>query len=840
MKFRAFAALFLALPVCARFSQAQPVAAPPQGVIRQIEFYGLHRIPPATLSAQISSREGQVLDPARVERDVRGLDRLGWFDSVTAEAHPLLPPSAEPLSGDFEESPDLRERSLLPTESNLRLVFVLEERLVLAEVEFSGSRVLSQQRITTLLESKGIKLKIAAPVNRAELWRAERALEGELAELGHPFAEVRLRLEQVPTWAVRATFQIHDGPRIEVSRVTFSGNRAFSDEALRRQMKRIAPGALFAGMRGKTIYTPERLTEDLERLANFYRNRGYAEARLGTPRVETVQQSGSRSTFAISIPVEEGLFYQLEAVELSGATPHARAGLAPLLRGLKPPAPYSQEKLMRLAEELARLSAREAAGGRGLRPDVEVIPHFDRLAGTARVTLLLRETEPYTIRRIEFLGHRRFSDRYYRRRILLQEGEPFDPEKLERGLAQLARTGFIRSVESEDVRVQLDETHRTADVTIRFREIGRRRFSLVGGGSGPVNSLGIVYEVFDLLGREELLTTHLEGGPESLKLLLGLGKEGVFGTNASFGISLFHNVIRPRLPGVAGRQRLFTSRSSGLALGGNYPVTSRDSLGVNYELSRTSTQLHLPPLQEASGASGDALRLGESRRAVALSWLRYDGHQRLDAAASISGGPLGGDEKLLRSSLEYSRIQSDPLSGGRNAWALRGYLAGVSGYGASPLPLHKRLFGSEELLRGFRAGEVAPYAVVETVSADGTPALRAQSAGGNLVGAFNGEYRVPLDRRTEAAGFLDAGTGWLLPQWLGAAKPNLVGGTNGLLRASTGVELRFRMPVVNETLRLHYAVNPLRLARAIVLPDGNVFRPPDRRAVFGWALGSLF
>ena len=62
----------------------------------------------------------------------------------------------------------------------------------------------------------------------------------------------------------------------------------------------------------------------------------------------------------------------------------------------------------------------------------------------------VREAQPYTIRRLEFHGEQRFSDRYYRRRVLVAEGESFDPERLERGLAQLARTGFIRPIGDDD------------------------------------------------------------------------------------------------------------------------------------------------------------------------------------------------------------------------------------------------------------------------------------------------------------------------------------------------------------------------------------------------------
>ena len=165
-----------------------------------------------------------------------------------------------------------------------------------------------------------------------------------------------------------------------------------------------------------------------------------------------------------------------------------------------------------------------------------------------------------------------------------------------------------------------------------------------------------------------------------------------------------------------------------------------------------------------------------------------------------------------------------------------------------------------------------------TQNPDGTTTWRAQSGGANLLLAVNGEYRMPVvgallaaprsrtaplypesasggRRAVELVGFFDTGAGWLLPRWLGrspvgaglqtapnslgGSRPLLVRGTNGILRASTGVEARIELPVLHQTLRVHYAFNPLRLVNA-VLPDGSPFRLPDRRSALGWALGSFF
>jgi outer membrane protein assembly factor BamA len=329
-----------------------------------------------------------------------------------------------------------------------------------------------------------------------------------------------------------------------------------------------------------------------------------------------------------------------------------------------------------------------------------------------------------------------------------------------------------------------------------------------------------------------MIASQLEGGPDALRLAVTLTQEALFGTRASLAFSVFHDVLRPKLAGTSGDLRLRT-RSSGLGLGWSYPVAESQAFSVNYALAQQTTRYSLGGLTSvkiSSRASSSSLGFG---------WNANDGQQRWDLGTSVSGGWLGGEKNLLRSSVEYSRLDADPLSGGRNTWAFRAHAAGVSSFHAN-LALEDRHFAGQELLRGFRSGEIAPYALESVTTASGTSAGWAASTGSNLVTAANAEYRVPVSARLQAVGFFDAGSGWLLPNWLGARRPTLLSGTNGLLRVSTGAELQWRAPVVEQPLRLGFAVNPLRLAESFLLPDGSVFRSPDRRTAWTWALGSLF
>ncbi len=786
------------------------------------------------------------MDATKIARDVRVLEGMGWFDAVSVELEemPVLLARAASAGPGSEGATELAllQRSLL-----MKLIFTVEERPFLAKVDYRGGQLLTREKIREVFAARGVELKLAGPCDRTELWRAARAIEGALAQMGHPLAKVRVRLKDVPTAAVRATLVIEEGPRVEVEKVQFAGNEAFAEGVLQKQLKEIAPGALLASWRGKTIYTQERLEKDLDRVRQFYRNHGYAEAQTGEAQVEYVERRAQRwwpwpgkttkQVIYVKIPVREGTAYQLERSEIEGASEGAKERVAPLLAQLNATRVYSEEKILRVKEELTRAEAAARAQKSESRVDVEVRSQIHRETRAIRVQFQVREAAPIMVRRIDFTGHKRFSDRYYRRRILLKEGEEFDSQELERGLEQLARGGFVRPATRDDVKVKLDEGTEAADVTIHVEEIGRQRISFTGGGFGMGSSLGIAYNVFDLLGGEEMLTAHMEGGPESLQILLGLAKDSLFGTRASLGVNLFRNVIQPRLQG---RGRLFRSRSSGVSATWNYPLTSHDTLGVNYELARNSTSVPLQFPVLLPGLDIRDVRSSSTRSGMELTWTRESPAQRVDVSAGVAGGWLGGTEQSIRTSLTAARLRADPLSGGRNAWAFRGHMSGTSSFGGQTLPFSARAFAGEDFVRGFRRGELGPAVLTKQDGPSGATVFGTQAGGTNALVAVNGEYRVPIESHTEVAAFIDGGTSWLVPRWLGGARPEILSGTNGVMRGSAGVEARWRLPVINQTVRVHYAVNPWRLAQAILLPDGTRFRPTDRRAAFGWALGTLF
>jgi outer membrane protein assembly complex protein YaeT len=809
----------------------------PASIIDEIEFAGLRHISPDAVRAQISSRAGAGLDLKRVEADVKALGHLGWFGEIWVETQP-----AKYLSSVRPES------AITP----IRVIFHVEELPFLTRVEYTGSRLLSPAEIGKILAEKQLTPRLGEPADPASLLRIANTIHSTLAELGHPRPQIQIRREESANGTVRVRFAIEDGPHIPVGRIDFEGHPGLSSKVLQHEMRRTTPGALFATWRGKSAYTREGFEEDRSRILIYYQDHGFPEARIGTVRISSYEKSvscwipwplrTSGKRVAISVPVEAGPFYRVESIAVSPELVAAGGKhSAKLLAYSKTQsgAAYSAKTMEDLRHAwVAAIQPAHAREEATTDRSIETWRSLDPQTYLVRERIALSDAPPYIVRRIDFTGLHRFSDRYVRRRIGLREGHAFDEHALEAGLARLAKTGYFHQIKKEDIRVRTDDISHTAHVMIRVSEAGQQRTSFSGGLGQFGSTLGIAYSLFDLLQREELLSAQLDGGPDSLQIVLGLVMEGFLGSRSSFAFSIFDNVLRPRFA-TSVKGPFYTSQSEGLNTGWSYPLTKTDSLAVNYGLSHANTVYSFAPTPSNTSLPLSDLRTETSSSAVGLGWTHDAGSDHFSVANSISGGYLGGTENVIRSNEEYSRIFPDLFFNHQNAWAFRTTFSGVGSYQGN-LPLYALLFSGDAQVRGLSSGELGPYDAVPSVSSSGNKTYSAQPAGANLVTAANAEYRVPLGGGTQAIGFFDLGSGWLLPNWLGQTRPTLLDSTNGILHGSIGIELQWTVPGIQVPVRAYYAVNVLRLNRFLPLPDGTLFHAHNKLFAFGWALGTLF
>lgn len=804
-------------------------------IVDGIEFLGLHHVPSAAVKAQLSLLPGDHLGATKLEHDVRTLARLSWFSAIRVEEIPRTQSNPQELD----------------EEKRVALTFYFSEEPILSHVEYSGSSLLSTNQIGKLLAEKKLAPGLGKPADATALQRMALAIRSALNELAHPDASVQVLRQTQANGTVYVRFEIADGPHLPVRQVRFEGGTGVSEKLLRGQMQAIAPWKPLASLRSKDAYTQPAFEEDRLRLLTYYQDHGYPEARIGNAGVSKIGEPSRRrfpfprhatkTGLLLVIPIQAGPFYRLSAVEPGEAFGQALGKHHGKPLPVPAPGPdhaFSQHEVDKLRRYYSAhlLSRKTKSNASSLQP-VDANPIFDSVEHSVRLKLNFSDSPPYVVRRIEFEGLHKFNDRFVRRRIPLREGSPLDEHALEIGITKLARTGYFKPMRKENIHVQLDDNRHTADITIHLEEIGQQRVTLDGGRAQFGSTLGLAYTLFDLFSHEELLSARLEGGPESLQLLLNIGKDGIFGTRSSLAFSIFNNMIRPRF--VHGVQGPFTtSRTEGISIPWIYSLTNSDSLGINYTLSRTAADQAFGATDSTTGSPTD-LCTHTSTRSMGTSWAHDTRNQRVFFSNSVSGGLLGGDENMLRSSGEGARIFRDPLFSPANSWAFRTTFTAAGSYHGD-MPFYSRFFSGDEYVRGLRTGELGPLAMTEHLTPSGAMVASPSYAGANLITAVNAEYRIPLHNGVAASGFFDLGSGRLLPNWLGPAKPNLLNATNGILHGSTGVQLQWTIPGVQVPFRFYYAVNVLRIDRWIPLSEKSLLHAHNRFGVFGWGLGSLF
>src|SRR6266478_6203730 len=806
----------------------------PHAVIGEIQFVGLHRIAAEAAKSRLSVHPGEEFDSARIAADVRALSEVGWFADVSAKVNESNPNPESAVGG-----------------QRLQLQFHVTEYPFLIAVAFAGSTILSQQQIKKLLDDKRLSPQLGAPADPVRLHRVALAIQSELAIAGHPEAQALIKQEKLPGQRVKVEFQIRDGPRLPVVRVNFLGHPDVSDKVLHKQMRQLSPDAWFSGLRNKNVYTQEKCEEDRVTLLTYLQNHGFPRARVGTPKVAVVNAFSSPSArwhyrpvqpgLNVGLPVEAGSFYTFGPTEIS-APLRQQLNMAkkgdPISIDVAPGRPFSEhavESLRRDWEIRLPRNVKRQKGGADYR--LRASPTFDSATHIASVKFDFEPMPPYTVRRIEFRGNQRFPDRYLRRRVPVSEGQPLDEYAIEAGLARLARTGYFQPFKKEDVQIETHEAGRTADVTIHLHEKGKQRITFSGGRQQFGSTLAIAYTVFNLLGMDEFLSTQIDGGPESLQLAIGLAKEGFLGSRCTLAFSVFDTFLRPRF--TAGPQVPFErTQTESVNAGWSYAASDVDAIGINFGLSRSVTQYVVNQPPATASLQVTDLRSETSRHALEIGWTRDAGEQKIQVVNSVSGGWLGGDENLLKSKVEFGHIFPGQISDYHNAWAFRATVSAAGSY-KGDMPLYARFFSGDDFVRGLRPGQLGPYETLATVSPSGAATYSAVPAGADLVAATNLEYRFPLRRGVEGATFFDAGSGLLLPNWLGKTRPSLINSTNGLLHGSTGFELRWTLPAVGIPLRIDYSFNVLRLNRRLLMPDGSVFRLHNRLGALGWGLGPL-
>jgi len=707
------------------------------------------------------------------------------------------------------------------------ITYHLEERPRVKLVTYQGTKVIDRTQIDERLRDKDLALRLDAFLDDRMLSRIDKVLRDMMSEKGYSRAEISHAVTAAAGGPklVNVAFTINQGPNLVIRDVQFVGNRHVADSALARVMKENREQSLWTVLKGGGSYKEDGFATDAQSVEDYYRDHGYVHARVGTPALRPLDESSDARTrwVQLRIPVTEGLRYRIGTVTFEGNQLVPTSTLQQLF-ALKEGEWYSQAIVRKGLEK-----ARELYGAAGYMeftgfPDLTAVPVPEALtAGEPVIDVRMKLTEgpQYTVNRITFEGNTTTHDSVIRREVQLVEGGVFNTESLKYSVRRLNQLGYFKPLEGNEKDLKVEKTtarEHAVDVTLTFEEQNRNQVNFGAGASQFEGVFGnLAYTTTNFMGRGESLTLSAQKGARSSVYQLAFTEPYVFSRPMTAGFDLYSRKI-DYLTGVGSVG--YSEVRSGFNLTGGHALFrfSRAFLAYGYEVIDTAMSNDLLNQLDSQGSVGvpvfnpflDEGRHVESRVTPTFVHSTVDNPlfprsgKKLQFTMPVAGGLLGGTTSYIKPELES--ILYIPHTR-RTAVGLRASGGWVRPYGhTTALPYYLHYFlGGEYQIRGVDIRTVGP------TDEDN------RAIGGNKFVLFNAEYYFDVHRMVRALVFHDAGQAFADDERVDLRR----------MRTSSGVELRFMVPVLNVPFRLIYAWNTYR----------DVFQPARG---FKFAVGTTF
>ena len=744
-----------------------------------------------------------------------------------------------------------------------RVVYNFEERARVKIVTFEGSEEIDRADIDTAMRENGLSVRLDSFLDLAMIGRTTSLLRFMFADKGYQFAEIGHEITELAGGpkTVQLTFHMDEGPKVFVDEISFVGNQVMSDGTLRGKMENTKERWWLSWINGRGTYKEAQFEEDAERVIAHYRNEGYIDAQVGQPDLEYLEESedGKNRGLRLRIPLEEGQRYRLGEVEFDGNEVIKDEILSQIFGAIEPGAYYSEGdvragfdyarelygslgyyEMTLFPDLLRRTGSTEDADGNGadgngnggLVAEADERPtHIDG-APVVDVTIRLQEGEQHFVNRITFVGNEVTHDEVIRRELQLAERGVFDTEAVKYSVRRLNQLGYFEPFEETEVEItEVEGADNEVDLTFNLTEANLNQLSFGAGVSQFDGFFGqLSFQTSNFLGQGKTLGIGIQSGSRVRDINLTFTEPFLFERNMSGSVNLFSRRIQ-----YIGS---FTQESIGTNLTVGRPLAPFTRVFLSYSYEQTEVtdvnpifdneldQLSSNPflLETLLVSTGGRRTISKVTPMIRHNTVDHPIFPRSGRSYAVGVGlaGLGGNTTFWKPTLEG--IWYIPHTS-RTTVGLRAQYNFLSAGNTTQIPIFERLWlGGEYSVRGFDIRRIGPTLSDVNPEVDEDSFEGRTVIGGNKSLLFNAEYQLTIAGPVRLLAFYDAGQ----VQDFGD------GFAMRDFKTSTGLELRFFMPMLNVPFRLIYAWNP---QRADVYTDNL---GPQEDTVFRFAVGTMF
>lgn len=699
---------------------------------------GNERIGDSAIIARAGIRRGQALTGGQLNDAYQALQNSGLFESV----------AIEPQGG--------------------TLVITVTELPTLNRISFEGNRRIKDEMLTQIVKSQERRV-----FNPTQAEADAAAIAEAYSNEGRLSARVEPQIIRRSQNRVDLVFEIFEGDNVEIERLSFVGNRKYSDRRLRRVLGTKQAG-LFRRLVKRDTFVEGRVEADKQMLRDFYLSRGYVDMRTTAVNGELTEE---RDGYFVSYNITEGQqfkFGQIDVVsEMNGVDATAYRNIVKVRPGVV----YSPTQI---ENDIARIERQAIRNGVDFMRVEPRINRNDRDL-TLDVTYVISKGPRVFVERIDIEGNTTTLDRVIRREFDSVEGDPFNPREIRQAADRIRALGYFETAQV-NAREGSSGEQVVVDVDVEEKPTGALNF---GGSFSSNDGIGVAISFAEqnFLGRGQRLSLTVSTAQDATRYGVTFVEPRLLGRDLSFGLTLDYAETDSSYTSYDTNRLIFRPSLT-------FPLSENSRLQVRYtaeELEMLQREVPVNGLTVADDIAAGSLfssSLGYTYTYdTRVTGLDPTSGVLLQFGQDFAG--LGGDNKFIKTTAKVvgeRRILNEEvtlratLEGGALAW--RGGNNRVT----------DRFLLSPSILRGFEPGGIGPR---------DTGGAADDALGGNFYVAarFDVEFPLGLPEEYGISGgvFYDVGNLWDL------SDVNYNGGTvvgeGGSFRHVVGVSLFWDTPV---------------------------------------------
>jgi outer membrane protein insertion porin family len=698
--------------------------------IVQILISGNNRIEADAIRRVIKIKEGDLYNLKNISDELRAVYKMGYFDDIRVEA--------------------------LNVAGGKAITFRITEKPTVRNIIIEGNTwVFDDDEIKEVLT-----IRKGSILNTNTIQSDIRRIEELYKEKNFHNVKVSFKIYTRKDFQADIEYDISEGKKSHIKKITFVGNTAFSDGKLKGVMGTSEKG-LFSWLTSSGDLNQENLSQDAARLTDFYQNNGYVQARVGEPEV-TFEEDG----IVITIRIDEGARFKVGQVSMAGDL------IIPQEELLKRLKISEEEYYNRDTLRLDVLSLTDIYADEGYAY-VDISPRIDQDTEKLIVNIIfdIDKGKQVYFEEITISGNTKTRDKVIRRQLQVYEQELYGGRRLKRSVQNLYRLDFFEDIKVNTVKGSADDKMR---LRLDVIEKNTGAFSF-GAGYGNVENLFLTASVAErnLFGRSQTLSLKGQLGTKTTRFTLGFTEPWLFDIPLSAGADIYN---------WAYSFSTYDKDSVGGVLRFGYPLIdyTRGYLSYNYDIANISNV-------DDDAANSIKNDEGENIKSSIEARIKYDSRNQLFHPTHGSMQSLSYEFAGLGGTVGFNKIIGETSWYYPLFWQIIGVLHGKAGYvkqlAGKSLPDYEKFYMiGIDALRGFERDDLSPR------DDNGS------EIGGNKFVQFNAETRFPLVKEAGVYGVVFFDTGDIYSEDEDIELGNL--------RESAGVGIRWLSPM--GPIRLEY------------------------------------